>query len=113
MDTNIRDQQLTVVPQFKVRTNVRGGASTGGTVAGVYYPDNSGVCSTSTTPPSSGTGAGWVSGVYYPDNSGVCGGSGTPLPPTTTPPPTGTTPPSTGGGNVGGVWYPDKSGTCV
>jgi len=85
------------VPQLKVRTNLRGGQ--GGYVNGVYYPDQSGVCGTSTPPTS---GGGYVNGVYYPDKSGVCG--------TSTVPPT--TPPTTGGGYVNGVYYPDKSGTC-
>jgi hypothetical protein len=91
--------KLVAVPQFKVRTNLRGGVTTqptGGYVNGVYYPDKSGVCSTSTVPPT--TGGGYVNGVYYPDQSGVCGG--------TTPPPT------TGGGYIGGVYYPDQSGVC-
>ena len=80
MDTNIRE----ITPQFKVRTNVRGGQ-----------------------------GGGWVNGVWYPDNSGVCGGTTQPTPPTTTPPPGTTPPPTSDGGYVNGVWYPDKSGTCV
>jgi hypothetical protein len=91
--------KLVAVPQFKVRTNLRGGVTTqptGGYVNGVYYPDKSGVCGTSTVPPT--TGGGYVNGVYYPDQSGVCGG--------TTPPPT------TGGGYIGGVYYSDKSGVC-
>jgi hypothetical protein len=79
MDTTIRE----FTPQLRVRTNVRSGA-----------------------------GGGWVNGVWYPDNSGVCSGTGTPQPPGTNPPP-GTTPPTDGGGWVSGVWYPDKSGTCV
>ena len=84
------------VPQLKVRTNLRGGQS-GGYVNGVYYPDQSGVCGSSTP---STSGGGYVNGVYYPDQSGVCGGT---VPPTT---------PTTGGGYVNGVYYPDKSGTC-
>jgi hypothetical protein len=88
------------VPQLKVRTNLKGGQG-GGYVNGVYYPDQSGVCGTSTTTPPT-SGGGYVNGVYYPDKSGVCGGT---VPPTTTPP-------TTGGGYVNGVWYPDKSGAC-
>jgi hypothetical protein len=88
------------VPQLKVRTNLKGGQG-GGYVNGVYYPDQSGVCGTSTTPPTSG--GGYVNGVYYPDKSGVCGG---------TAPSTTTSPTTTGGGYVNGVWYPDKSGVC-
>jgi len=90
---------LAAIPQLHVRTNLRGGVTTqptGGYVEGVYYPDNSGVCSTGTVPPAAG--GGYVNGVYYPDQSGVCLG--------TTPPPT------TSGGYVGGVYYPDKSGVC-
>ena len=83
MDKIIHDQENRSVPQMRVRTNVRGGQG------------------------------GWVNGVWYPDNSGVCGTSSQPKPPTTTPPPGGTPPPSSSGGYVGGVWYPDKSGTCV
>lgn len=84
------------IPQWKVRTNLRGGAS-------AEYPDMSGVCDdASGVPPASG--GGYVNGVYYPDKSGVCG-TGT-LPPTATPP-------TSGGGYVNGVFYPDKSGTCV
>lgn len=101
METLIRSTVLTkreAVPQLRVRTNLRGGVTTqptGGYVEGVYYPDKSGVCGTTTTPT---TGGGYVNGVYYPDQSGVCGG--------TTPSPT------TGGGTIGGVYYPDKSGVC-
>jgi hypothetical protein len=70
------------VPQIQVRSHVRSGAG-GGYVNGVWYPDMSGVCGTSTTPPSQ--------------------------PPVATPP---ISPPTTGGGYVGGVWYPDRSGVC-
>ena len=83
MDTIIRDQNSKGVPQFRVRTDVRGGQ-----------------------------GGGYVNGVWYPDNSGVCSDGSEPAPPGTTPP-GGTPPPTSGGGYVGGVWYPDKSGTCV
>lgn len=47
----------------------------GGYVNGVYYPDQSGVCGTSTVPPTTTpptTGGGYVNGVYYPDKSGIC-----------------------------------------
>jgi hypothetical protein len=74
------------VPQIKVRTALRAGEG-GGYVNGVWYPDMSGACGTSTTPPPT-------------------------TPPPTTPPPT-TPPPTPGGGYVNGVWYPDQSGTCV
>jgi len=40
-----------VVPQLQVRSHVRSGAG-GGYVNGVWYPDMSGVCGTTTTPPS-------------------------------------------------------------
>jgi hypothetical protein len=99
MTTIFREKELSTVPQFRVRTNLRGGADGGGYVNGVYYPDKSGICGTSPTPPPA-MGGGWVSGVWYPDNSGVCGGTTTP------------TPPTTGGGYVNGVFYPDKSGVC-
>ena len=90
------------VPQIKVRTDVRGGLTTqptGGYVDGVYYPDKSGICGSTTPTAPPPTGGGYVNGVYYLDQSGVCGG--TPLPPTTA-----------GGGYVAGVYYPDKSGAC-
>jgi hypothetical protein len=45
--------------------------SGGGYVNGVYYPDKSGVCGSSTTPPPT-SGGGYVNGVYYPDKSGIC-----------------------------------------
>lgn len=64
---------------FKVRTGIRSGATSGGGyVNGVYYPDMSGTCGSSTTPPPSTTtppptsGGGYVNGVYYPDKSGYC-----------------------------------------
>lgn len=96
-NSNHRSQMTGYVPQWKVRTNLRGGAS-------AEYPDMSGVCDdASGVPPSSG--GGYVNGVYYPDKSGVCGTTGT-LPPTSAPP-------VSGGGYVNGVFYPDKSGTCV
>lgn len=84
------------VPQFKVRTHLRGGASSD-------YPDMSGVCNDASAPPPT-SGGGYVNGVYYPDKSGVCG-TGT-IPP-------GSSPPTAGGGYVNGVYYPDKSGVCV
>jgi hypothetical protein len=46
-------------------------SSGGGYVNGVWYPDQSGVCNTGTTPPPT-TGGGYVGGVWYPDQSGVC-----------------------------------------
>jgi hypothetical protein len=65
------------VPQFKVRTAVRAGKS-GGYVGGKYYPDMSGTCGSSTTPPPTTptpptSGGGYVGGAYYPDRSGTCG----------------------------------------
>lgn len=65
--------------QIKIRSGLRAGES-GGYVNGVYYPDMSGTCGSSTTPPpsgttpppSSGSGGGYVGGVYYPDKSGTC-----------------------------------------
>ena len=66
-----------VIPQMKVRSSIRAGAG-GGYVNGVYYPDMSGTCGESTTPPpttpppSGGTGGGYVGGIYYPDMSGTC-----------------------------------------
>jgi len=68
------------IPQMQVRSSLRSGAS-GGYVNGVWYPDQSGVCGTSTTPPPttppttppSTTTGGYVGGVWYPDQSGVCG----------------------------------------
>ena len=59
-----------LVPQIKVRSNVRAGSG-GGWVDGVWYPDKSGVCGGSTPQPPSG--GGWVDGVWYPDKSGSCG----------------------------------------
>jgi hypothetical protein len=44
--------------------------SGGGYVNGVYYPDKSGVCGSSSS--GSTTGGGYVNGVYYPDKSGYC-----------------------------------------
>jgi len=72
------------VPQFQVRSHVRSGA----------------------------TGGGYVDGVYYPDMSGVCGGSVPPVPPPPQPYPPQPIPPTAGGGYVDGVWYPDQSGVC-
>jgi hypothetical protein len=66
------------VPQIQVRSHVRSGAG-GGYVNGVWYPDMSGVCGTSTTPPSNtppyyppSSNGGYVGGVWYSDRSGVC-----------------------------------------
>lgn len=70
-----------IVTQFKVRSNLR-----------------------------SGEGGGYVNGVWYPDQSGVCSGS-TPPPPNPPPQPS-PQPPTNGGGYVNGVWYPDQSGVC-
>ena len=69
-----------VVPQLQVRSDVRSGSG-GGYVNGVWYPDQSGVCNTSTTPPTTPppttppptASGGYVNGVWYPDQSGVCG----------------------------------------
>jgi len=66
-----------IIPQMKVRSFIRAGAD-GGYVDGVYYPDMSGTCGTSTTPPTQpptqppASGGGYVGGVYYPDMSGTC-----------------------------------------
>lgn len=71
----------TSVPQIQVRSDIRSGEG-GGYVNGVWYPDQSGVCGTSTTPPTTPpptnptpptTGGGYVGGVWYPDKSGTCG----------------------------------------
>jgi hypothetical protein len=68
------------VPQLKVRSDIRSGQG-GGWVNGVFYPDMSGTCTGSTTPPPTTpptttppptTGGGWVNGVFYPDMSGTC-----------------------------------------
>lgn len=67
------------VPQIKVRTAVRAGEG-GGYVNGVWYPDMSGACGGSTTPPPTTpptptpptSGGGYVNGVWYPDKSGTC-----------------------------------------
>jgi hypothetical protein len=69
------------VPQIQVRSGLRSGASEGGGyVNGVWYPDKSGVCGGSTTPPTTPqpptqppSGGGWIGGVWYPDKSGTCG----------------------------------------
>lgn len=71
-----------LIPQLHVRSNLKSGVSGGGYVDGVWYPDQSGVCGT-TTPPVN------------------------PQPPTPLP-----MPPTAGGGYVGGKWYPDQSGAC-
>lgn len=73
----IRNTAQTGVPQLRLRTNLKSGATTGGGyVGGVWYPDMSGYCSTgtvppTTTPPPSNSG-GFVGGVWYPDMSGYC-----------------------------------------
>ena len=63
------------VPQIKVRTALRAGEG-GGYVNGVWYPDMSGSCGASTTPPPTTppptSGGGYVNGVWYPDKSGTC-----------------------------------------
>jgi len=67
------------VPQIKVRTALRAGEG-GGYDNGVWYPDMSGACGTSTTPPPTTpptptpptSGGGYVNGVWYPDQSGTC-----------------------------------------
>ena len=70
---------INLVPQIQVRSGLRSGASGGGYVNGVWYPDQSGVCGVSTTPPATQlpsqptSGGGYVAGVWYPDQSGVCG----------------------------------------
>jgi hypothetical protein len=46
--------------------------SGGGYVNGVYYPDKSGVCGSSTSGSGGYPSGGYVNGVYYPDKSGVC-----------------------------------------
>jgi hypothetical protein len=68
------------IPQLQVRSRLRSGATGGGYVNGVWYPDRSGVCGGTTppapvppTPPTPSTGGGYVGGVWYPDRSGVCG----------------------------------------
>jgi len=69
-----------VVPQLQVRSDVRSGEG-GGYVNGVWYPDMSGVCSTTTTPPTTPppttppptSSGGYVNGVWYADMSGTCG----------------------------------------
>lgn len=43
----------------------------GGYVNGVYYPDKSGYCGTSSGNGST-SGGGYVNGVYYSDKSGYC-----------------------------------------
>jgi hypothetical protein len=69
------------VPQIQVRSYLRSGATGGGYVDGVWYPDMSGTCSGTvppattpppTTPPPT-SGGGYVGGVWYPDMSGTCG----------------------------------------
>ena len=63
------------VPQMQVRSDIRSGATGGGYVNGVWYPDMSGYCGSSTTPPPTPppSGGGYVNGVWYPDMSGTCG----------------------------------------
>ncbi len=68
------------VPQLRMRTSLRSGATTGGGwVNGVFYADMSGYCSGQTPPPTNPPttppptqGGGWVNGVFYPDMSGYC-----------------------------------------
>lgn len=76
--------KLNFVPQIQVRSHVRSGA----------------------------TGGGYVNGVWYPDMSGVCGGTVPPAPVPPAPVPPAPVPPPAGGGWVNGVWYPDQSGVC-
>ena len=72
---------MKTVPQIQVRSHVRSGATGGGYVNGVWYPDMSGVCGytgggpgpTPPTPTPPISGGGYVGGVWYPDQSGVCG----------------------------------------
>jgi hypothetical protein len=71
------------VPQIQVRSYLRSGA----------------------------TGGGNVNGVWYPDMSGVCGGGLPPVPPYPPYPPAPN--PNPGGGYVNGVWYSDQSGVCA
>jgi hypothetical protein len=66
-------------PQYKVRSDVRSGAVSpgGGWIGGVWYPDKSGVCGSSSGTPDPGptppvSGGGWIGGVWYPDKSGTC-----------------------------------------
>ena len=66
----------TTVPQLQVRTNLRSGV--GGYINGVFYPDRSGVCGGTVTPPTPQPptnpigGGGFVGGAFYPDRSGTC-----------------------------------------
>lgn len=80
MQTN-RKTAPTGVPQLRLRTNLKSGATTGGGfVGGVWYPDMSGYCATGTVPPTTPppttppptTSGGFVGGVWYPDMSGYC-----------------------------------------
>lgn len=80
MQTN-RKTAPTGVPQLRLRTNLKSGATTGGGfVSGVWYPDMSGYCATGTVPPTTPppttppptTSGGFVGGVWYPDMSGYC-----------------------------------------
>jgi hypothetical protein len=75
MQTNRKTAQ-TGVPQLRLRTNLKSGATTGGGyVNGVWYPDMSGYCSTGTVPPTTtppSSSGGYVGGVWYPDMSGSC-----------------------------------------
>ena len=72
---------MKTVPQIQVRSHLRSGATGGGYVNGVWYPDQSGVCGSSgggpgPTPPQPQppiSGGGYVGGIWYPDQSGVCG----------------------------------------
>jgi hypothetical protein len=69
-------EKIILVPQIQVRSAIRSGASSGGNVNGVWYPDMSGVCNGSSpippTPPTPPSGGGYVNGVWYPDMTGVC-----------------------------------------
>jgi hypothetical protein len=80
MESSDMKNNQNFVPQIQVRSGLRSGASQGGGyVNGVWYPDKSGVCGSSTTPPVTTPptqppvqGGGWIGGVWYPDKSGVC-----------------------------------------
>ena len=71
------------IPQLQVRSSIRSGASGGGYVDGVWYPDRSGVCGGTTPPdptppyppipPYPPTNGGYVNGTWYSDRSGICG----------------------------------------
>lgn len=68
------------IPQLQVRSSIKSGASGGGYVDGVWYPDRSGVCGgitpsepTPTFPTYPTTSGGYVNGTWYSDRSGTCG----------------------------------------